>query len=574
MRTVFRIYFKADGARPWTVLLALLAASVVEGVGFITLVPLLSVLTSEAEDDQSQVTAIARQVAEHFDIEFQVGPLLLVFAGAMVVKSVCVFFAMRHVGHTIAEVVTRLRRRIVEHLLNVRWGYLVKHPVGRVTHYLSGAAAQVGLAYSSCANFFANSIQTATYLLVGFVVSWQISAGALLAGSLMAISLHFLVSIARKAGYRQTLRLTELMIFLVDALNNIKPLKSMAKQSAFANLFDKKINSVRKALKRQVITKQALKNLNEILLSLTLGIGFYLAITVWQVKFVDLLVVGILLSKSVRGISKLQDVYQKAAIVEAPCEMIEEFLMETAAAREEQRGHRAATLEHSCRLEDVVFGYGEKHVLDSVSIEVPAKKITVLTGPSGSGKTTIADLIIGLYPPDEGRVTLDGVPLTEIKTESWRSQIGYVPQELVLFNDSIYANVSLGDKNVGEAEVKKALEQAGAWEFVNDLPEGMMSPVGEKGSKLSGGQRQRIALARGLASNPRLLILDEVTSALDPATEQDICQNIRALKEEMTVLAITHRPAFLDIADRVYRVSDGVVLESRDAEEVAFERLA
>ena len=104
---------------------------------------------------------------------------------------------------------------------------------------------------------------------------------------------------------------------------------------------------------------------------------------------------------------------------------------------------------------------------------------------------------------------------------------------------------------------------------MKDLPDGIMSPVGEKGSKLSGGQRQRIALARGLVSKPSLLILDEVTSALDPATEQGICENIKALAGEMTVLAITHRPAFLEIAERVYRVSDGVISKGPDAEEMA-----
>ncbi len=534
-----------------------------------TLVPLLSVLTSQDEADQSQVTIIARDIAERFDITFEVGPLLLFFAGAMVLKSVFVFLAMRHVGHTIAEVVTRLRRRIIENLLKVRWGYLVQHPVGLVTHLLSGAASQYGSAYSHCATFLANTIQTAVYLVAGFLVSWQISIGAILVAGLMLVSLSFLVKIARRAGYREMQRMSELMVFLVDALNNIKPLKSMAKQAAFSNLFDKKIGSVRKAMKRQVFSKQALKNLNEIFLSIALSAGFYFAITVWNVEFIDLLVVGILLTKSVRGVSKLQDTYQNAAMVEGPCEKINAFIEESGAAKEREQGSLTATLEQGCRLESVVFGYGAKTILDTVSIEIPAGQITVLTGPSGAGKTTIADLIIGLYPPDEGQVTLDGVSLSEIELETWRRQIGYVPQELVLFNDSIYANVSLGDPGIGEEEVRRALEQSGAWEFVKDLPDGIMSLVGEKGSKLSGGQRQRIALARGLAAKPRLLILDEVTSALDPATEQAICENIKALAGEMTVLAITHRPAFIEIADRVYRVNDGVVLAGPEADEMA-----
>ncbi len=216
------------------------------------------------------------------------------------------------------------------------------------------------------------------------------------------------------------------------------------------------------------------------------------------------------------------------------------------------------TFGRDIRLENVSFGYDEKPILRSVSMTVPARSITAVVGPSGAGKTTFADLIIGFYPVTDGRILIDGVPLDEIDMTNWRRQIGYVPQELVLFHDSILANISLGDKAIGEREAREALETAGARQFIEQLPNGLNTVVGERGSKLSGGQRQRIALARALAAKPRLLIMDEVTSALDPETEREICENIRTnLAGEVTILAITHRPAFLDIADHVYRVEDG-----------------
>ena len=189
-----------------------------------------------------------------------------------------------------------------------------------------------------------------------------------------------------------------------------------------------------------------------------------------------------------------------------------------------------------------------------MSIEIPANSLTIITGPSGAGKTTVTDLLLGLYPPESGRISIDGTRITDIDLEHWRCMIGYVPQELILFHDTIYANVALGDPAITEDDVKKALQTAGAWDFVASQPDGLASIAGEKGSKLSGGQRQRIALARALAKNPKLLILDEVSSALDPATELDICGKIRALCDRMTVLAITHRPAWIDIADHVYKL--------------------
>jgi len=188
----------------------------------------------------------------------------------------------------------------------------------------------------------------------------------------------------------------------------------------------------------------------------------------------------------------------------------------------------------------------------------------VITGTSGSGKTTLTDLLLGLYQPQGGKILIDGVPLSEIDLQAWRRLIGYVPQDPILFHDTILANVTLGDPSLGEEEVRQALQAAGAWDFVSAQPEGLERVVGEKGAKLSGGQRQRIALARALAARPRLLILDEVTSALDPDTERDICRNIDALSADFTILAITHGEAWTEIADQVYRLDHGSVVPSKN----------
>jgi ATP-binding cassette subfamily C protein len=352
--------------------------------------------------------------------------------------------------------------------------------------------------------------------------------------------------------------------FLVDTLNNVKPLRAMAKEQAFTHLLEEKIAALKRALRRQVISAEWLKSGNGILGAVCLGIGFFAAISIWQVPIVDLVVVGLLLSKATSGLARLQQQFQKALMVESAYLEVEELIAETGAAPEPNPGGRQARFERECRLHDVSFAHAGTPVLHGVNLVVPTARVTVLTGPSGAGKTTIADLILGLHQPDEGQVLLDGVPLREIDLASWRSMVGYVPQELVLFHDSIFANVALGDARIGEVEAQRALELAGAWEFVHKLPEGIMAHVGESGAKLSGGERQRIALARALVSRPRLLILDEVTSALDPDTEWQICREIRALAGEMAVLAITHRPAFLEIADRVYRIEDGRAIEAFD----------
>jgi ATP-binding cassette subfamily C protein len=274
---------------------------------------------------------------------------------------------------------------------------------------------------------------------------------------------------------------------------------------------------------------------------------------------------AMLLYRTVSSLGRVQRQLQRAITLEASHRAVHKMIREAEAEREEFTGAKVPTLERACVFDHVSFAFGDKPVLDDVSLALPADRLTVLMGPSGVGKTTIADLLLGLYEPQRGRILIDDVPLAEIDLRAWRRMVGYVPQELTLFHDSILANLSLGDPTIGQDQVIEALKTAGAWEFVAALPQGLLTTVGERGMQLSGGQRQRIALARALTVRPRLLICDEVTSALDPATEAAICANVRALDGTMTILAITHRPAWVDVADRVYEVDAGRVrLRARD----------
>jgi ATP-binding cassette, subfamily C, bacterial len=568
LRNIVRLFFKAERINPWTVLGCLLVASVVEGIGFASLVPLLWIVTDPAQTDSSPVIDFTRGLVDALGLSLGVGSLVVFFVCMLVVRSLLTLVAMRHVGYAVAEFSTGLQARLIQNLFRARWDYLVQHRSGRVASALGGQADRAGRAYYLAAMFFAQVIQTTGYLVVAFIVSWPLALASLGVAGVMILLLHFLVRAARKAGARQTRWTRELVTFLVDTLNNVKPLRAMAKERAFTNLLEEKTAALKKSMRRQVVSAEGLRNGNEILAAICLGAGFFVAISIWQVPIVDLVVVGVLLSRTTSGAAKIQQQLQKALMVESAYLEVQDLITQTSAAPEQNPGRRQALLERECRLQDVSFAHAHAPVLHAVSLVVPAGQITVLTGPSGAGKTTIADLMLGLYQPDEGQVLVDDVPLREIDLSSWRSLVGYVPQELVLFHDSILANVGLGDPRIGEAEVRHALEVAGAWEFVHRLPAGLMTHVGESGAKLSGGERQRIALARALVAKPRLLILDEVTSALDPDTEWQICRGIRALAGEMAVLAITHRPAFQEIADVLYRIEGGRASEAVSAPRV------
>ncbi len=189
--------------------------------------------------------------------------------------------------------------------------------------------------------------------------------------------------------------------------------------------------------------------------------------------------------------------------------------------------------------------------------------MTALIGPSGSGKTTIVDLLCGFYVPDSGEIKIGDDDLLSINRREWRRNIGYVTQDANLLNRTIAFNVAAFDPSVSSEELENALVAAGAMAFVTAFEYGVGTSVGERGSRLSGGERQRIAIARALARQPKLLILDEPTASVDAETERGLIETLKELKKTLPIIVISHQPAFANAADAVFRVESGTVIRER-----------
>ena len=558
MRNVLRFFFRSKEINPWMVVGALLLAGILEGVGIASLVPLLGLATGD-QDSDSALLRTAREAVDRLGLSLDVGVLGIFIVTVLLAKSLIQFLATRHVGNAVTDVTASLRVRLIQNLFRARWSWLTSQPVGRFVSALGSEMERLGQAYQYTALLLAKSIQAAAYLVMACLISLPFALTALGLGLATTLGLHSLVSLSKRAGARQIRRGREMAIFLVDALSNLKPLRATARQGAFTHLLEEKNALLRKASRKQVLAKEGMRAGQEALGVVLLAVGFGVAWTVWKVPVVEMLVVGLLLRNTTSAIAKVQSTYQEVAAVETPFLEVQQLMDLVASVPESNPGLRHAGFERACRLEHVGLWHGARQILHDVSMLVPARSVTLITGPSGAGKTSLADVLLGLHVPQQGRVLVDDVPLGELDLESWRRLVGYVPQELVLFHDTVFANIQLGDPAIGEAEVHPALELAGASGFIAEMPEGIRTIVGQQGAKLSGGQRQRIALARALVTRPRLLVLDEVTSALDEETERAIVANIHSLAGEMAVLSITHRPAFLAIADAVWRVEAGVV---------------
>jgi len=556
-------------------LVALLLAGLAEGVGLSALFPLLGMVVSSQNEsgnlatvdpssDGASVERVVSAVLNFLGMEPSIATLLVLIITGIVLKSGLVLLANRQVGYTVARVATDLRLELLRALMVTRWEYYLRQPVGSLANAVATEAARASKTFHYGATITAFIIQGLIIVTVAILVSWKATLAAVVSGLLILYALNRLVKTARRAGVRQTKLMQSLLSRLTDSLMSIKPLKAMAREESADSFLRKKTNRLNKAMRKQVFSQEALKALQEPLIIVCLSIGLYIALIYVNLTFATVTVLVFLLARLMKHLGKMQQQYQKMSIAESAYWSLQEKIREATQEREPLLGTQNPVLSKAINLRDISFGYGDVSVLKNVSLIFPKGSFTTLVGPSGAGKTSVADLIIGLLRPQKGEVWIDELPLAEVDLRSWRRMIGYVPQETLLLHDSVLVNVTLGDPEMSEDDVRSALGAAGVWDFVKGMPQGMDSTVGERGSKLSGGQRQRIAIARALVHKPRLLILDEATSALDPDSEMAIGRTLQALRGELTIIAISHQPLLVKSADRAYQLQDGQAILTDD----------
>lgn len=559
MKQLINIFFGAEGTKPWLVLACLLLASISEALGIGTLLPAANSILGNNDHTATGTSLAIKTAIESLGITASLGNLLIIIVALLVLKSIISFGALSYSGITGARVAINLRRKLIRSIFEARWSFYTDQSGGRFANAISNDATRAGDAYQFAATVVAGIVQLAAYAAVAILIDWRIALLGAVAGAILTFAMNALIRISKTSGYKQTDRVSNLTIDMVDMLNNIKALKSMDRYKPLVVGLSGLLKRIKRSLINIQLAKQGVAQGSEALVNIMTGTVAYTAYALFHSTLPELMVTGIVFFQIVSNLTKLQKQVQSAVLIESSYVRTLELIKR---AEEQQEGHTGTSqpvIGQGCRFKSVAFAHDKTPVISNATFDIPANKITVLQGSSGSGKTTLIDLLIGFNTAQKGKILIGGRPIETIDIKAWRRGIGYVPQDLMLFHDTIRENIGLSDPDISTDAILAALEQAGAKDFINALPEGIETNVGEMGGRLSGGQRQRIALARALVTNPKILILDEVTSALDPETEAEIVSNIAHLRGRYTIVAITHRPAWTKIADRLYTVSKGHV---------------
>lgn len=559
MKNAFRIFFYNGWKRELLIIGIVLLTGAVEGVGIASLWPIVSLISGgPAETSHSMGNAIVVAL-DAIRLPLTVEVLLGVIVVVSLLRFALTTTATIFIGRSVANMTTELRFRLIKAAVRARWSYFTAQPNARFTTAIGTDGTRGSTAYRASGSVIAATAKAMVYLCMAFWVSWQFFLAGIAVAVLLWVGVSRFMKMARTAGRGKTKQTLALNKSITDALTNIKALKAMNRHGFILQSFRRNIEALREALAAETYSESMVRAIQEPILIVFMMGGIYVQHSLFGMSMQQILGSILILVGLAGTIGDVRGAMQRVMVDSSAFWSMIRLIEETEAEAEAVHGGSVPRFDSGVRLDGVSFGYGDKPILTDVDLAVPPHAVTTVIGASGAGKTTIADVLVGLHRPDKGKVMVGDVDLDDIDTIAWRRQLGYIPQETVLFNDTIANNVTLNDETISRESVVAALEAADAWDFVSALPGGIDYVIGVRGSLLSGGQRQRLSIARALCNNPQFLILDEATSALDHETAVEIAKGIRKLIGEKTILAITHQPIWVDAADRVYEIRAGVV---------------
>jgi len=559
------------------------AVTFTSGVGLVMLVPLLGVAGldvgggSIGQLSQLVTTAMAA-VGLEMTIPAVIGAFLAVIAiGAALQRLHSVRTARLYHGF-----VASVRRRAHEAITRSGWTHYVRRPSSSFVHVLTREVERMGGATTGMISLGISSVLTMIYVGLALFLSPLATLLVIGCGGALLALLARSTRLGRAKGEAVSSAYARLHAAIAEHLAGMRVSKSHGLESFHLDRFGERVGRTADAQVDLVRNRASVAFWMQLGSATIMAGVFVFALNVLELPLASILLMLFLFSRLVPMLSGLQRNVQEILNMLPSVDRVEQMTSALEAVAEPAADEvEAPRLSSALTFEHVHFRYdgapdvggvssvtvppGEPEsptvVLRDVDLVIQAGKTTAIVGPSGAGKSTVADLAVGLLCPTEGRVAVDGVALEGARVHAWRRRLGYVNQDTFLFNETIRENLRLVRRDASEDEIRAALEGASA-AFVDELPDGLDTVVGDRGVRLSGGERQRIALARAILRTPTLLLLDEATSALDPENEHVIQTAIERMAGRLTILVIAHRLASVRRADVIYVMERGRVVES------------
>lgn len=497
-------------------------------------------------------------LAETASQESTIGLIILAWLGLLVLRAIFSASSRYLVGSTGARLSAELRSRVYEHMQVLPLAWYQERKQGAMLSLLSSDAEAIS-------RFVTNTLvqllpQLMTLLFAFLMIAWIDPLVALFAALLLPAYTVVTKLIGRRIRPLSTAWInswSDLVAFVNENLGLIPALKAFSRERYESGRFASRNLDLLKISSKHIWLSSLLSPAITLLAGAGALLLLWIGIAHYQSGYLNAseLVILMLYVMMLTGpLSALASVYGQVMHTRGAAERLLAFFGEHPEPL--SGGHTSlAEVEGTVEFSEVSFAYANQApVLKHFNLVVKSGETIALTGPNGSGKSTIVHLLMRFMSPSGGRILIDGQDIQEVELDSLRSQLGLVAQHTLLLNGSVAENISYGRPDATAEDIAKAAQKARADEFIKQLPDGYETVIGDQGVRLSGGQRQRLSLARTLLRDPPILIFDEATAMFDPAGEREFLEGCKQTLEEKTVILITHRPASLELADRVIRL--------------------
>ena len=543
--------------------------SLTEGIGFALLLPTLQVAGLNLAN-QGEAGRYAAYVSGAFSA-VGLRPSLLLLLGVFVIlagartllgqfQTLAMFSVQRDVEHY-------LRRRLYRAIANANWLFVCRNRATDFTHALIAEIDRIGLATWLLMTLGGDIAIGILYIAIAFALSARMTFLVLLCGGVLAFVFRGRTQTIEDTGEEVSATTKSLYAAAIEHLQSLKAAKTYGAQERNFEIFSSLSAQLGEASVDAAREQAVAATYFELGSVLILAIVLYVSIRMLAVPPAAILILLLLFARVMPRMMSAQQHYRGFVnAIPSFANLIDIEARCSAAAEARATPHDRLSLALELNAENISFSYGADRApaVRNLSIVIPAGKIVALVGPSGAGKSTVADILMGLIAPDSGTIKLDGRSLGLDDVRGWRDQIGYVAPDTFLFHDTIRANLKWARPDATEDEMREALRQAAADDFVTALEHGLDTIVGDRGILVSQGERQRLALARAFLRRPTLLILDEATNSLDSENEGRVLEAIERRRGELTVVLIAHRLSTIRWADLIYVVEHGTVVESGD----------
>ena len=512
------------------------------------------------------VRNLIHEVLPAHDMEkLYIGSAILLF---LYVVSFAIQYAVQYYGHVMsASIEHDMRRDLFAHIEQLSFHYFDNEKTGQLLSRITSDVSEISeLSFRGPNDVLLCGVIMAGTLVVMLVMNWQL---ALIIGSLLVAKSIHTVKINRKmkgAFRKNRAKAGEVSARVEESLSGIRLVKAFAQESFELNRFTAKsleLRDTRFASNKLIAYFSGSINFftNFVNVAVILAGGYMINRgTLLVSDFVAFLLYVNIFMRPVFRLTILAEVYQRGM---AGFHRFEEIMHTKPSIVDPECPLALNHVKGDICFQDMSFGYDPEHlVLNHLNFEIPAGKTVAFVGETGAGKSTLVSLLLRFYEPSEGTITLDGDKLGEFRQQDLRRHIGIVQQDVFLFGDTIGENIAYGKEGATLEEIKRAATLAAANDFIEELPHGYDTKVGERGVKLSGGQKQRIAIARVFLKNPPVVIFDEATSALDTQTEKKVQETLDRLAKSRTTIIIAHRLSTVRNADCIYVLDQGKLIEA------------